>query len=194
MSDRSSQENNVFALFDEKLSDYSHYLQGSWAADIHIEVRGSFLEAITPCLIIKPESISADEYEFVYDIQDWGNKLSTSKAEEMFYVGMSMCKLFYTIEKMIFILVERLKARGIDSETEIQVDLFGYPAAMRKMFESIINLNYNIVVTNFDPGLWGERFLEVVKGLSARGYGFLPGAPRDIYRQSRASYRRLGSR
>ena len=124
----------------------------------------------------------SDEHEFVYDISDQGYKLSTSKGAEMYSVGMSMCKMFYTIEKMIFILVRRIQDEGISTEAEVQVMFDGHLLAQRKAFESIINLNYNVVVTNFDPGTWGERYLEIVKRLSDRGYGYPSEAPREIYK------------
>ena len=38
------------------------------------------------------------------------------------------------------------------------------------------------MVTNFDPGSWGERYLEIVKRLSDRGYGYPSEAPREIYK------------
>lgn len=136
-----------------------------------------------PPKIVHSELISGtDEYEFVYDICDGGYKLSTSKGEEMYSVGMSMCKMFYTIEKMIHILVKRIKGEGISTEAEVQVTFDGHLLAQRKAFESIINLNYNVVVTNFDPGVWGERYLEIVKRLSERGYGYPSEAPREIYK------------
>ena len=101
----------------------------------------------------------------------------------MFIAGLSMCKLFYTIEKMIFLLVERLKEGGTDKETEVEVAFDGHEVAQRKCFDSVINLNYNVVVTNFDPGLWGERYLATTKRLAELGYGYPPEAPRDVYRK-----------
>ena len=114
--------------------------------------------------IVPPETIhGSNELEFVYPIFDYGNRLSTSKASEMYSVGSSMCKLYYTIEKMIAILLARLKDSGVDSpEIESQVSFDGHQFAQRKAFESIINLNHNVVVTNFDPGAWGEKYLQII--------------------------------
>jgi hypothetical protein len=95
-----------------------------------------------------------------------------------------MCKLYYTIEKMIFLLTERLKTGGISVETEVQIAFGGHELAQRKTFESVINLPYNVVVTNFDPGVWGEKYLQTVKRLADKGYGYPPEAPRDSYRQT----------
>lgn len=157
-------------------------------ADFHIQVISPHIDLIAPPIIIKPELLAdSDEFEFVYPIHDSGLKLSTSKAEDMYKAGMSMCKLFFTIEKMIHILIERLKAGGVGAEVEVQVAFAGHPLAQRKAFESIINLSYNLVVTNFDPGAWGEQYLQSVKTLADKGYGYPPEAPRDIYRQSHSA-------
>jgi hypothetical protein len=155
----------------------------NWA-DFHLFIVSPFIETITPPVTVKPELIpGTNEFEFVYAIQDSGSKLSTSKGEEMVSAGMSMCKLYMTIEKMIYMLVERLKSGGINAEAEVQVSFGGHLLAQRKAFESIINLSYNVVVTNFDPGAWGERYLQIVKQ-NAEKYGYPPESPRQTYRQS----------
>lgn len=156
-------------------------------ADFHLYITSPTIPAIVPPIIIKPEMIpGTNELEFVYDIQDSGSKLSTSKAEDMVSSGMSMCKLFFTIEKMIYLLVERLKSGGISMETEVQVAFGGHLLSQRKAFESIINLNYNVVVTNFDPGAWGERYLQLVKQ-NAQRFGYPPEAPRATFKQPHKS-------
>ncbi|MBA2653336.1 MAG: virulence factor [Tatlockia sp.] len=148
-------------------------------ADFSIYVVSPTILSIVPPIIIEPEvDPQTNKPEFVYNIFDHGFKLTTSKAEEMYSAGMSMCKLFATIEKMIYILVERLKSGGISEETEVQVSFGGHEIAQRKAFESIINLPYNVVVTNFDPGDWGEQYLQTVKRLGERGYGYPRTAPR----------------
>lgn len=159
------------------------YIWRCWA-DFHLYIISPTIDLITPPVIIKPEPVpNSEDYEWVYDIHDSGSKLSTSKSEDMYSSGISMCKLYYTIEKMIHLLVERMKTGGISTETEVQVAFGGYHLAQRKAFESIINLSYNVVVTNFDPGVWGERYLQTVKLMADKGYGYPPEAPRDTYRQ-----------
>jgi hypothetical protein len=156
-------------------------------ADFHLYISYPHIEAIVPPVIIQPEPIPGnDEREFVYPIHDFGYKLSTSKGEDMFHAGMSMCKLFYTIEKMVDLLIARLKSGGVSTETEVQVAFGGHELAQRKAFESVINLNYNVVVTNFDPGEWGERYLDNVKRMSEK-YGYPPEAPRTNYKQTHGS-------
>ena len=158
-------------------------------ADFQIYVISPTIPAITPRIVIEPELIegSNSEYEFVYPIHDHGFKLSTSKALDMYSAGMAMCKLYYTIEKMIALLVERLKTGGVSGDTEVQIAFGGHELAQRKGFEAVINLtNFNVVVTNFDPGIWGERYLQVVKRLADKGFGYPPESPRDTYRHSHA--------
>lgn len=157
-------------------------------ADFHLYINTPFIPAIYPPILHEPELVpGTNELEFVYPIHDEGFKLSASKAEDMFSAGMSMYKLFMTIEKMIFLLIERLKSGGVDKETEVQVAFGGHIIAQRKAFESVINLSYNVVVTNFDPGLWGEQYLSIIKNLAAKDYGYPSETPRDSYRVSRGS-------
>lgn len=154
-------------------------------ADFHLYITTPHIDKITPPIILMPENIAGtNDLEFVYAIHDHGSKLSTSKSDDMISAGMSMCKLYFTIEKMINILVERLKSGGVSSETEVQVAFAGHELAQRKAFESIINLSYNVVVTNFDPGAWGEQYLQNVKKIADKGYGYPTEAPRDSYKQA----------
>lgn len=157
-------------------------------ADFHLYIIDPTFDTIEPPVIIPPETlVNSSELEFVYPIFDYGYKLSVSKADDMYVAGKSMCKLYYTIEKMIFLLIERLKSGGVTTETEVQVAFGGHELAQRKGFESIINLSYNVVITNFDPGEWGERYLQIAKRLAEKGYGYPPEAPRDTYKQSHSS-------
>lgn len=173
---------NIKALSDARVI---YHLWQNWA-DFQITVLSPTLTPISPPVWIYPEKIpGSDELEFVYPILDEGYRLSTSKQEELFSSGQSMCKLFYTIEKIIAILVERLKGEGVDPNDEVQVAFDGHELSQRKGFEVIINLPDNLVVMNFDPGEWGERYLKMVKNLASLGKGYPPVAPRDVYRQSR---------
>lgn len=156
-------------------------------ADFHLYILSPHIDPVSPPVIIMPEPLSDNEFEFVYPIHDSGSKLSASKSEDMYKAGMSMCKLYFTIEKMIHILVERLQSGGVSKETEVQVAFGGHQLAQRKAFESIINLSYNVVVTNFDPDVWGERYLQTVKRIADKGYGYPPESPRETYRHGFSS-------
>lgn len=166
------------------LIEQIYQLWWRWA-DFELFIITPTIQIISPPLVVEPEPIEgSNEREFVYAIHDHGFKLTTSKGADMYSAGMSNCKLYYTVEKMIHLLIERLKSGGISQETEVQVAFGGHELAQRKAFESVINLSYNVVVTNFDPGAWGERYLQSVKRLADRGYGYPPEAPRDNYRHS----------
>lgn len=184
-----AEEHRQFLLAEDPVSliEKVYQLWGHWA-DFHLFIITPTIDIISPPLIIPAEALpDSNEMEFVYSIHDHGYKLSTSKGQDMYSVGMSMCRMYYTIEKMIYLLIERLKSGGISTETEVQVAFGGHELAQRKAFESIINLSYNVVVTNFDPGVWGERYLQTVKRLADRGYGYPSEAPRERYRQSHTS-------
>lgn len=159
-----------------------YQLYWHWA-DFGLTIVDPVFAVVTPPVLIYPEKLPDGTSEFVYTIHDYGNALLTSKAENMFSAGMSMCRLYYTIEKMIFILIERLKERGIDTQTAVQISFSGHELAKRKAFESVINLLYNVLVIDFDPGAWGERYLQNVKRISEKGHGYPSETPRDSYRQ-----------
>ena len=172
------EDNNLLAQI-EKI----YQLWWRWA-DFHLFIISPSVDAISPPRIMLPEIIpGTQELEFVYPIHDHGFKLSVSKGQDIYLAGLSMCKLYYTIEKMIYIFVERLKAGGVSMETEVEVAFDGHELAQRKCFDSIVNLSYNVVVTNFDPGTWGARYLAATKRLADMGYGYPPESPRDNYRK-----------
>lgn len=169
------------------MAEITYRLEWRWAS-FELYIISPNIPDITPPIVIPPETLeSGTGVEFVYPIHDYGFKLSTSKAEDMLTAGMSMCKLYYTIEKMVFLLIDRLKSGGLDPETEVQVAFSGFTLAQRKAFESIINLSYNVVVTNFEPGEWGEKYLQTIKRLADKGYGYPPEAPRDVFRHEAKS-------
>jgi hypothetical protein len=159
-----------------------YQLYWSWA-DFHLFILTPYIPRVDPPVVILPERLTEGSYEFVYPIHDAGSKLSTSKAQDMFSAGMSMCKLYYTIEKMVAILLDRMRTEGVEPNTQVEVAFAGHELAQRKAFESLINLKEQVVVTNFDPGPWGERFLSNVKRIAELGFGYPPEAPRDIYRK-----------
>ena len=85
---------------------------------------------------------------------------------------------------MVAILVERINAdaANLEPDAEIRVAFYGHELAQRKAFESILNLQENVVVTNFDPGEWGERYMNTVLTMVEQGYGTPNASPRKTYR------------
>ena len=176
------QDNNLLAQVEKVYQLWWHW------ADFHLFIITPSFDIIEPPVVLLAEPLpGSHELEFVYPIHDYGYKFSVSKAQDMYNAGQSMCKLFYTIEKIIFLMIERLKAGGVTTETEVQIAFGGHELAQRKGFESIINLSYNVVITNFDPGEWGERYLQIAKRLADKGYGYPPESPRDTYKHSHSS-------
>ena len=130
--------------------------------------------------VITPELITDNKtMEYVYDIHDYGKRLAISNVMTN---NMSMCKFYYTIEKIIYLLVDKLSNANSTPDAEIAVNIYGTDSALRKAFESIINLEYNVVVQNFDPGDWGSQYLRNVKTIADAGFDYPSKTPRDIYR------------
>lgn len=169
--------------FDQiALIEMVYQLWWRWA-DFHVFITVPVIKSLKPPNVIAPACLEeSDDLEFVYPIVDYGDRFSTSKALELYSAGLSMCKFYNTIEKMISLMIERLKSVDVGVDSEVQVAFSGHELGQRKGFESVINLSYNVVVTNFDPGVWGERYLQVVKRLAEKGYGYPTAAPRDSYR------------
>lgn len=170
-----------------EVAEVTYQIDWRWAY-IEMYILTPSCSAKIPPDIIRPETVvEGGSLEFVYSIFDYGFKFVSSKADEMYSAGMSMAKLHNTIEKMVYLLTERIKESGGTKETEVQIALHGFIGAQRKSFESIINLDGNVVVVNFDPGEWGEKFLQTVKRLADKGYGFPEEAPRHSYRHALGS-------
>jgi hypothetical protein len=138
--------------------------------------------------VIKPESLQNDpqELELVYPIYDFGDRLSSSKTMDNEIDNHSMLKMFFTIEKMISIMYEKIKNKSTSGGTENPENLFyldGHLLCLRKAFEVIINLPDNWIVMNFDPGEWGNNYLATLQRLKNKNFQYPPPAPRDNYRQ-----------
>lgn len=174
-----------------EVAEIAYQIDWRWAY-IEMYILSPSCQAKIPPLVIPADVVvEGGRLEFVYTILDYGFKFATSKAEDMYTAGMSMAKLYNTIEKMIYLLTERIKESGGSKDSEVQVALHGFIGAQRKSFESIINLEGNVVVVNFDPGEWGERFLQTVKRLADKGYGFPEEAPRNAYRHAVGSINKV---
>lgn len=183
------QRDSILTDGDIGLTERMYILNQMWWrwADFHLYILSPLATSVQDPQVLTAQTIpETEETEFVYPIIDYGDHYSTSKAMDAMSSGMSMWRLYCTIEKIIGLLVGRLIEKNIAPETEIQVAFGGYELAQRKGFESIINLSYNVVVSNFDPDAnekWGTRYLQNVKNLAEKGYGYPPAAPRTPYRR-----------
>ena len=133
-----------------------------------------------------PLQNNSNELEWVYPIFDFGDRLCSSKTLDNQIDNHSMFKMFMTIEKMIFLMHEKLNhklASGGEPVDENLLYLDGHILCLRKAFEVIINLPDNWVVMNFDPGDWGNNYLAILQRLKNKGFQYPPPAPRDVYRQ-----------
>ena len=190
--DQSKTDNKYIPYTDDEILEKNasvYQLYWRWSNfELKITEPNTF-DIISPPNIIMPAVIDGtSDLEFVYPIHDFGNMLSTSKGDDLYESGMSMCKLFFTIEKMIYLLVQKIDAGGIDKTTNVHVEFDGHELSQRKAFESVINLSYNVVVTNFDPGSWGDKYLNMVKSIGERGYSYPEKSPRyESYHRSFSS-------
>lgn len=160
-----------------------------------LHVVAPYVASLETPIIHGPDSLvdAPEQAEFVYPIIDQGDIYSTSKAADFLNAGYSMCRLSYTIEKIIWLLNEKLK--DDDSETgglmdpsrEIQLAIHGHPWALRYAFSSVINLPGNVIIVNFDPGTWGEAYLNTINHWAEKGYGYPMESPRDIFKKSPGS-------
>ena len=164
------------------------YLKQSYAY-LEIRIDDARFSLNQEPIIINPAPL-ADEpnvLEFVYTIYDYGDRLMTSKHSDEQIEDLSMIKMYYTIEKMISVMYEKLEKAGTeggqdDSERELLFFLDGHILCMRKAFEVIINLPQNWVVMNFDPGDWGNHYLATLQRLRDMNFDYPPPAPRYSYK------------
>lgn len=172
--------NNLTNMDKTDILDYIYYLWMIWA-DFQLYIIEPVIEIIEPPITIPPETLESGELENVFNIKDEGFRLITSRGNEGLALGHSLRKFYNTIEKMIALLVGRLHTGGTTHEKEVRVAFYGHELGQRKAFESILNLEFNVVVTNFDAGEWADRLMNTVLTLADRGFGLPPAAPRRNY-------------
>ncbi len=172
--------NNFKSMDKTDILDYVYYLRMIWA-DFQLYIIEPVIDVIEPTVIIAPKELENGEMESVFNIHDEGFRLGTSRGDEGLALGHSLLKYYNTIEKMVALLVDRMKTGGIAHETEVRVAFYGHELGQRKAFESILNLEHNVLVTNFDAGEWADRLMDTVLTLADRGFGLPPASPRKSY-------------
>jgi hypothetical protein len=154
----------------------------SWGEFVMVMIYPALPAFEKPKLLL-PEDLGDGEFEFVYPIYDRGTSLATSKAQDVF-CNDGLCKVNFTIEKMIDIFYQRIKQQNIDEGRSLEMLFYGLPELQRKAFESLINLEFNVVVNNFEPGEWGDNYIDMVRKMEEQGYGYPSKSPRKNYRNS----------
>lgn len=183
-AENSSQLGDLNQDYNE--ASYTKALEYLKLAKAYIEIRieESRFQLRDEPIIIAPAPIEGDEsyLEFVYPIHDYGDRLIACKQSDHEFSHQTMSKMYYTIEKMIFIWYEKVKALGGGDDQETLVYLDGHKYCMRKAFETIINIPDNWIVMNFDPEAWGHQYLETLNRLRKKNFDFPSSAPREDYK------------
>lgn len=174
-------ENPNMDIDENLMIEYLDYMWRIWA-DFQLTIIEPLIDVIMPPAMIEPATNpDTGQKENVFKIVDEGFRLTMSRGGEAYTLGQSMYKYFNTVEKIIALLVQRLNTGGVHKETEVRVAFYGYELGQRKAFESILNLQENVVVVNYDADEWGERFMKMVLELAERGYGMPPESPRKFF-------------
>jgi hypothetical protein len=167
-------------IADVSLAQSLYYILLLWV-DFHLYISSPYISPQQVPTVIKPGMKSdQDETECVYTIYDYGDHFSTSVGDRLAMGTRSTARMFNTVIKMMDLVVKRVKE--VDSnagsaeageEQAVRVALDGHEIPQRMAFKQCVMHELNILVTNFDPGVWGERQLRVMEHLASRG--FLPG-------------------
>lgn len=166
----SSAKLNEMAGLPSNLEQALFYLWMTWA-DFHLSITWPLFDRINPPILHLPKEFEDGRVENVFTIVDSGSTLSTSRGSEVFDSSSGLSKYYETIDKMINILLDKLKQGGVGVEDEVRVAFRGFDLGCRKAFESILNLEENVLVVNYDPGAWGDLYMKNILEMVERGYG-----------------------
>lgn len=148
------------------------YVWGLWA-DFSVYLVDPGIHAQFPPKWIEPEKGS-----YKQAFLDYGNELKVSRGEDLALGIRTYGKLMNTIETMIELIIQRAAealgaeddGSGAAMDEEIQIAFNGFEILQRKAFRVSIESEHNVLVTNFDPGEWGERQLRCFNELVNKGY------------------------
>jgi hypothetical protein len=149
-------------------------------ANFQVMIVSPFIETISPPVIIEPAyDKTTQQYENVYVILDHGYSFTTSRGVESGLGTTAMGKLYNTIQKIIRLILKRLidiagGEGSFNPQEEIKIALFGHELGKRKAFALAMDLEANVNIVNFDPRIWGERFINNLKNMIATGHGYPP--------------------
>jgi hypothetical protein len=147
------------------------YLWGLWA-DFSVYLVSPQIHAQFP-----PKWHEPAQGAFEHPFLDYGNELKVSRGEDLALGLRTYGRLMNTIDTMMDLIIQRAhqamgttEGEGGLGEHEIQVAFNGFEILQRKAFRVCIESESNVLVTNFDPGEWGERQLRCFNELVEKGY------------------------
>jgi hypothetical protein len=167
-------------MADMTLMQNVYYIWLLWV-DFHIFINQPYVPPQYPPKVILPgKDPKTGQSEYVYSIFDFGDHFSTSVGENLARGTRSTGQLLNTIYKIISLVITRVQSIDVDAGGEeggdgkaIRVAFDGHEIGQRMAFKQCVMNEKNILVTNFDPGDWGERQLRTMEVLAEKGY--LPG-------------------
>ncbi len=168
----------AYGLIDDiTMMNAIYYIWAQWI-DFHIYILTPLIDPQFPPKIIEPGvDKKTQKPEHVFPIFDYGNRLSASVGKDLPSGTRSTGKMLNTVKKMIEILLEKVKqslgTQQLEPETEIQLAFDGHELSQRMAFKDCIMRPEHLVITNFEPGAWGELQLRTMEELARKGY--LPG-------------------
>ena len=179
ISDQIEKSQDELFLEQVAYEESIEYLRKLWA-DFHLYIIKPYIAPSSEVSIILPKQ---EDTGNLCTIFDYGDLLSSSRADDMIIGDASTAKLMNTIEKMIRLSLKRILAQleedgdaGSSGSGEgapvIEVAFRGHELAKRKAFEVFMGLQQRVDVINYEPVAWGERRLN---GLEAQvEHGFEP--------------------
>ena len=159
---------DVEAAYDIDLMQNIYYIWLLWI-DFHLYINSPYVPPTYPPKVIKSGELSENENEQVYTIYDYGDHFSTSVGDSLAKGTRATGKMLNTVIKMMRLMIERVKEVDQEvgqgeagDEMAIRVAFDGHEIAQRMAFKQCVMHDMNILVTNFDPGEWGERQLRTI--------------------------------
>ena len=172
ISEQLGKSQDTLLLEEVAYEESIEYLHKLWA-DFHLYiVKPHIIPSAEVSIILPKEAVTGN----LYTIFDYGDLLSSSRADDMVTGNASTAKLMNTVEKMVRLSLKRilaqLEAEGDagssgsgEDEPKIEVAFRGHEFAKRKAFEGFMGMQQRINVINYEPIAWGERMLN---GLEAQ--------------------------
>jgi len=148
------------------MSGHVGYLAICWA-DFHLFIVEPKLEHTKLAAVIEPDFDEKKQVkENVYPIFDFGDLLSSSRAEDMAKCDRSTAKYLNTVEKMVRLAIAKVG----DTDTDPQVTFDGHIIGQRKAYEAVATLHEKMVVRDFPDDAWADQHIKNVETLYSLGF------------------------